>query len=103
VYSAPGDNRCQGFGGCAVPISASQRFPVAGTMQLFDYKKVGGFQPHWQAVALEGADATISFEKGDRIDKIAYEAYKRVLESRQQEAPPELPANPLRIAMPPST
>ena len=103
VYSAPGDNRCQGFGGCAVPISASQRFPVAGTMQLFDYKKVGGFQPHWQAVALEGADATISFEKGDRIDKIAYEAYKRVLEARQQETPPELPANPLRIAMPPST
>ncbi|WP_181885554.1 ferritin-like domain-containing protein [Trinickia dinghuensis] len=103
VFSAPGDNRCQGFGGCAVPISASQRFPVGGTMQLFDYKKTGGFQPRWQAVPLEGTDATIAFEKGERIDKIAYEAYKRVLQARQQEVPPELPANPLRIAMPPST
>jgi hypothetical protein len=102
-YSAPGDNRCQGFGGCAVPISASQRFPVTGTMQLFDYKYINSFQPHWQAVALEGEDSTIPFNKGDRVDKIAYEAYKRVLESRKQAVPPELPANPLRIAMPPST
>ena len=36
AYSAPGDNKCATFGGCAVPISASQLFPKSGTMDLFD-------------------------------------------------------------------
>ena len=28
VYSAPSDNMCASFGGCAVPISASQLYPI---------------------------------------------------------------------------
>ncbi len=37
LYSAPSDNKCSGFGGCAVPISASQVFPATGQMQLYDF------------------------------------------------------------------
>ena len=100
VYSAPGDNRCRSFGGCAVPISASQRFPRAVTMELFDYKLVGGFQKHWQA---EPLNVTIDFAKGDRVDAIAYQAYKKVMEAKQLPVPPEPDPTPLRVALPPST
>jgi len=39
LYSAPSDNKCKTFGGCAVPISASQLFPITqpSTMQLYDF------------------------------------------------------------------
>ena len=40
AYSAPGDNKCATFGGCAVPISASQLFPKTGTMDLFVVQRV---------------------------------------------------------------
>ena len=36
LYSAPSDNKCGGFGGCAVPISASQLYPTSGEMAVFD-------------------------------------------------------------------
>lgn len=34
-YTAPSDNICGGFGGCAVPISALQLYPKAGTMDVY--------------------------------------------------------------------
>ncbi len=37
IYSAPSDNKCRTFGGCAVPISASQVYPEGGNMELFDF------------------------------------------------------------------
>ena len=46
LYSAPSDNKCASFGGCAVPISASQLYPIPnasepdqpfGTMELFNF------------------------------------------------------------------
>lgn len=101
VYSAPGDNKCQSFGGCAVPISASQRFPRAGTMELFDYKQYGGLGgKYWKA---EPLNVSIDFRKGDRVDAIAYEAYKKVMQARKVPVPPEPAPTPLRIALPPST
>src|SRR5262249_48974034 len=36
IYNPPSDNKCSGFGGCAVPISASQIYPIGGQMELFD-------------------------------------------------------------------
>ncbi|WP_431822393.1 ferritin-like domain-containing protein [Burkholderia sp. F1] len=100
IYSAPGDNRCHSFGGCAVPISASQRFPRKGKMALFDYKLIGGMQPYWEAVPL---NMTIEFDKGDRVDKIAYMAYSQVMAAKKMAVPSEPDPTPLRIAMPPST
>src|ERR1051326_1550067 len=47
LYSAPSDNKCASFGGCAVPISASQLYPipdssqpeeVVGWMELYNFK-----------------------------------------------------------------
>ena len=38
TYSAPSDNKCGAFGGCAVPISASQLYPTSGVMQTFDFE-----------------------------------------------------------------
>ncbi|MCW3847109.1 ferritin-like protein [Sphingomonas sp. LB-2] len=35
TYTAPSDNICKGFGGCAVPISAMQLYPKAGTMDVY--------------------------------------------------------------------
>jgi hypothetical protein len=35
AYTAPSDNICKAFGGCAVPISACQVYPKAGTMDVY--------------------------------------------------------------------
>lgn len=35
TYTAPSDNICKSFGGCAVPISACQVYPKAGTMDVY--------------------------------------------------------------------
>ncbi|HWU96447.1 MAG TPA: hypothetical protein VN029_12675, partial [Sphingomonas sp.] len=43
VYTAPSDNICGGFGGCAVPISAMQLYPKAGTMEV--WALVGSSKP----------------------------------------------------------
>lgn len=95
VYSAPSDNRCATFGGCAVPISASQIYPKSGKMQLFDFTgddnkpvKIG----------------TIDFEKGDLVHDVAYRAYVKVMANRKQQVPPNPPPpSQLRLAFPPST
>lgn len=35
TYTAPSDNICKGFGGCAIPISAMQLYPKSGTMDVY--------------------------------------------------------------------
>ncbi len=106
LFSAPSDNKCGTFGGCAIPISASQVFPDMkidslpadkGTMQLFDF---------------EGAEhkakklGTMPFAKGQKVHDVAYCAYLQVMAQRA-DAPgvaPEAPAaNILRLVFPPST
>ncbi len=43
IYSAPSDNKCASFGGCAIPISASQLYPppqpnqTSGGMEVIDF------------------------------------------------------------------
>lgn len=94
VYSAPGDNKCGAFGGCAVPISASQVLPQGGTMQLYDF--VG-----------EGNDSEpiseMSFERGEKVYDVAYRAYQAVMEHRELPVPPKPQPNNVRLAFPPST
>jgi hypothetical protein len=97
-YSAPSDNHCAGFGGCAVPISASQMFPppADGPMVLFDF---------------EGKDFTLKpldpmpFKAGELVYDVAWKAYIEVLNSRRPI--PALPSKPknsnMRLALPPST
>jgi hypothetical protein len=97
LYSAPADNKCKTFGGCAVPISASQLYPAAGTMTMYDF----GNEPPHHFKPLTGE--TLSFQLGDGVYDTAWEAYTKVMAARGQE-PGEKPApTDLRLALPPST
>ena len=102
LYSAPSDNTCAGFGGCAIPISASQLYPApdssnpnnAGTMEVFDLVpptpvKLGN----------------IEYSMGDKVYDIAWNAYIEVLKSRKVNPLPVKPTvdSDLRLAFPPST
>jgi hypothetical protein len=104
LYSAPSDNSCAGFGGCAVPISESQLYPSPnaakpadpGTMELYDFKGPD-FKP-------EKLDQRLQYSKGDKVYDIAWNAYIEVLKSRGITDLPAKPApDPLRLAFPPST
>ncbi|HZN14194.1 MAG TPA: ferritin-like domain-containing protein [Acidimicrobiales bacterium] len=96
LFSAPGDNKCATFGGCAVPISAAQLFPGGGKMELFDF---------------QGSDqepnpfGTIDFNEGDKVHDVAYRAYLKVMEHRGEPVPdgPAPPPSDLRLVFPPST
>jgi hypothetical protein len=106
-YSAPGDNMCGTFGGCAVPISASQIYPpftdadckplTFSTMELNDFPP-----PAFKTTSL---NASIPFAVGDYVYDIAWEAYSRVIESRGGTEPSPVKPKPsdIRIAFPPST
>jgi hypothetical protein len=95
LYSAPSDNKCGTFGGCAVPISASQVFPKEGTMQLFDFS---------------GSDnkpapiGKMEFAQGELVHDVAYRAYLKVMQHRGKTPPPNPPPpSEIRLAFPPST
>jgi hypothetical protein len=93
LYSAPANNACGSFGGCAVPISASQLFPKSGAMQVFDI------------TAKDNPKVTeIGFAAGDPVYATAWEAYVAVLTAKGVKPPPAPPhAHDLRVALPPST
>ena len=83
LYSPPADNACGGFGGCSVPISASQLYPKSGVMQLFDIVAEG-----------DPKVATIPFTKGDPVYETAWKAYIAVLSARHVDPlPPQPPAD----------
>lgn len=110
LYSAPSDNMCASFGGCAVPISASQLYPIpdstdplqtAAYMELFDF--VG--ETAEPKLIKNGMQKVLQkYEVGDRVYDIAWDAYVKVLEYRKQPIP-EKPKkdSDLRLAFPPST
>jgi hypothetical protein len=101
IYSAPSDNACAGFGGCAIPISASQLYPFpkpgedTGTMEVCDY--VG------QTSEPERI-GTLTYKMGDKVYDVAWNAYIEVLKHRGV-TPPSKPEkdSDLRLAFPPST
>jgi hypothetical protein len=97
LFSAPGDNKCGGFGGCAVPISASQIMPQCGKMELFRF--VG---EECESVSIT---KDFTWEKGEKVYDVAYRAYREVMASISQPVPvPEQPQpNDLRLVFPPST
>jgi hypothetical protein len=95
LYSAPSDNACSTFGGCAVPISASQVYPHGGKMQLFEFT---GPDNDFKVIG------TMNYEKGEVVHDVAYRAYLQVMQHRGQK-PPVTPPTPSdrRLAFPPST
>jgi hypothetical protein len=97
LYSAPSDNKCKTFGGCAVPISASQLYPAAGAMTMYDF----GAEPPHGAMPLQGD--TLSFQLGDSVYDTAWDAYSKVMAARGQDAGEKPVPTDLRLALPPST
>jgi hypothetical protein len=93
VYSAPGDNKCGTFGGCAVPISASQLFPSKGEMELFNFPDGNRPLPVGK----------LPFAVGDSVYDTAWEAYVKVMAVRKKDPGKKPAPNDLRIAFPPST
>ncbi len=93
-YTSPTTNFCGGFGGCAVPISASQIYPVDGVMDVYQLTPHGcGFK------FIDNLD----FKKGDKVENIAYQAYAMWAKSVGAATPPQQPPNDIRKAFPPST
>jgi len=91
-YTAPNDNICGAFGGCAVPISASQLYPETGTMVL-------------ENVTVEPSVAfgEMPFKLGDSVYDIAWDAYSTVMKKNQKDPGDKPKPTALRIALPPST
>ena len=101
LYSAPSDNRCSGFGGCAVPISASQVFPNTGQMQLYDFVQDSSGKDGWMSVAF--GDPML-YERGEKVHDVAYRAYQAVMAHRGKTVPADPPdPDNLRLVFPPST
>lgn len=107
LYSAPSDNKCASFGGCAVPISASQLYPIPdssepdqpfGTMELFNF--VGETA---EPQRIKGLDGLLRYDVGDRVYDVAWNAYVKVLKYRKQPIPDKPKDSELRLAFPPST
>jgi hypothetical protein len=96
AYSAPGDNKCATFGGCAVPMSASQVFPKTGHMDLFSFQQVDG---QWTSVPVTAGQV---FATGQNVHDIAWQAYFKVMQPNGT-APAQPKPTPLRLAFPPST
>jgi len=106
-YSAPADNMCKSFGGCAVPISASQIYPpftdakgkpqTVGAMELNDF--IG---KNHSVTRIPGQ---VIFNYGDPVYDIAWEAFTKVLASRESAGPEPVKPQPsdIRLAFPPST
>jgi len=105
LWSAPANNQCRGLGGCAVPISASQLFPVNKinyTMMLYNF----GHAPDFIPKPLDTINGSPNFyTEGDSVDLIAWKAYVEVMKVRFPDVPaPEKPkVSKLRLAFPPST
>jgi hypothetical protein len=109
LYSAPSDNKCASFGGCAVPISASQLYPipdsthpddVVGWMELYDFV---GETSEPVVIKNMGRPQLQRYEVGDRVYDIAWDAYVKVLTHRKQPIPDKPKDSELRLAFPPST
>lgn len=98
AFTAPSDNICGGFGGCAVPISASQVYPRSGTMDLYQLSATHGcgqFKP--------SPIGTLEFKEGDKVEDIAFQAFRQVAEHMGMKPPARQQPNDIRLALPPST
>lgn len=132
LYTAPSDNICGGFGGCAVPISALQLYPKAGTMEVWALvaspkpsscgAPTPAPAPSSCSGATKGSDKNlcgsttsqkigeIPFAVGDKVEDIAFKAFSQVVAFKTHQDPnkpiqgvKQQAPNDLRLAYPPST
>lgn len=97
-FSAPGDNKCAAFGGCAVPISASQVYPIDGQMMVFWFDPTNNYQPN-------NLHDLMPFSEGEKVHDVAYRAFRLAMAKQGGPQPPATPPPPstIRLVFPPST
>lgn len=99
TYGAPADNKCRAFGGCAVPISASQMYPdPKGQMEFFKFEQ--NTDGTWSSIPLPDK---YTYQKGQLVHDVAWDAYTAVLNNEKKPVPPKPAPNDIRLAFPPST
>jgi hypothetical protein len=98
TYTAPSDNICGGFGGCAVPISAMQLYPKSGIMDVYQLSAAHGCG-NFPAKQV----GTLKFKQGDKVEDIAFKAFAMVAKEMGYPTPQLQAPNDLRLAYPPST
>lgn len=107
LYSAPSDNMCASFGGCAIPISASQLYPEPAPGEEVAYMELYDFEGQTATPVLiknkMGQKVLQRYEVGERVYDIAWDAYVKVLKYRNQPVPDKPEDSDLRLAFPPST
>jgi hypothetical protein len=101
-YSAPGDNKCGGLGGCAVPISESQLYPIPPSGQRVAKMDVFKFVKDAQGNWTSEPAGTITYQQGDRVIDKAYEAYAKANGVDVSDIAAKKPSL-IRLAFPPST
>lgn len=127
VKSAPADNLCGGFGGCAVPISASQLYPAQDDhcyeMQLYKFGPAPAFKAEkidWPELKARDMlppvlveKPTMPYKPGEAVYDVAWRSYcaaKGLIDTGKPNTHdrritmPEPPApSDIRLALPPST
>lgn len=97
-FTAPSANVCAGFGGCAVPISASQLYPKSGIMDVYSITSV--ICGH----TVNKFVGNVDFKVGQKVEDVAYQAFLMWAKSVGKSPPSERPKpNDIRLAFPPST
>lgn len=98
-FSPPSDNKCGAFGGCAVPISASQLYPKptpdVTTMQMYTF----GPGPEFKS-ELAGVHP---YKVGDSVYDTAWTIYEKVMTAKGKKVGRKPKPSHFRLAFPPST
>lgn len=123
LKSAPADNLCGQFGGCAVPISASQLYPDSGQMQLYSYdlstpnhtaKKIKWPEMHARDMLPPTVvySDSMPYKAGEPVYKAAWQAFcaakglikvEKKITKEEIVIPDEPTPSDIRLALPPST
>ena len=97
-FTAPSANVCAGFGGCAVPVSASQLYPKSGIMDVYSITSV------MCGHTVNKFVGNLEFSVGQKVEDVAYQAFLIWAKSVGRNPPSEQPKpNDIRLAFPPST
>lgn len=121
LKSAPADNLCGGFGGCAVPISASQLYPTQSDntydMQLYKFGSAPDFHAdkiQWDEVnnGIVTQSDSMPYEAGEAVYDVAWRSYcaaKGLVKvegegsDKKLVVPTPPAASDIRLVLPPST
>ena len=105
LYTTPANNSCYGLGGCAVPISAAQMYPVLtpkeGQQPAANLMVINNYTEEYPYKANE--IRRVGYPTGKLVYDAAWDAFAEVLKARGEQVPEKPKPSDLRLAFPPST